>query len=88
MRSILADACNCLPEVQGAMRQLADYLQYMQTEDVLAETEKAKVQARALLEDQGVAVLALLLANVLADTIKQGTLKVGDVSPAKSSALS
>jgi len=41
-----------------------------------------------LLEDQGVAVLALLLANVLADTIKQGTLKVGDVSPAKSSALS
>jgi hypothetical protein len=34
------------------MRRLADYLQSMQTEDVLAETEKAKSQARTLLEDQ------------------------------------
>ena len=44
-----------------ATKQLADYLQTMQTDDVLAATDKAKVQARTLLEDQGITVLALRL---------------------------
>jgi len=55
------------------MKQLADYLQYMETEDVLAATQQAKTQARTLLEDQGIAMLALLLADVLAAVIRQGT---------------
>jgi len=54
------------------MKRLRDYLQYMQTEDVLAATEEAKVQARTLLEDQGIAMLALLLADLLVDVIQQG----------------
>ena len=70
------------------MKRLADYLQTMQAEDVLEATEKAKVQARALLEDQGIAMLALLLADFLADTIQQGTPKAHDAVPAESSALS
>lgn len=70
------------------MKRLADYLQYMQTEDVLSSTERAKVQARALLEDQGIAVLALLLADLMADVIRQGTLEVADTVWARSSAPS
>lgn len=58
------------------MKRLADYLEYMQTQDVLAATEEAKIQARALLEDQGVAMLALLLADVLTDVIQQGTAEI------------
>ena len=54
------------------MKRLSDYLQYMQTKNVLAATEEAKVQARTLLEDQGIAMLALLLADLLADVIQQG----------------
>lgn len=67
------------------MKRLADYLEYMQTDDVLAATERAKVQARVLLEDQGVAVLALLLADFLADTIRQGTLEMPDAVRTRSS---
>jgi len=59
-------------------KRLADYLPYMQTEDVLAATERAKVRARSQLEDQGIAVLGLLLADFLADTIWQGTLEMPD----------
>jgi len=40
------------------MKQLADYVQTMQTDDVLAATDKAKVQARTLLEDQDITSLA------------------------------
>ncbi|RLT41863.1 MAG: hypothetical protein DWI57_06345 [Chloroflexi bacterium] len=35
-------------------QRLADYLPYMQTEDVLAATERAKVRARSQLDDQGI----------------------------------
>jgi len=65
------------------MKQLSDYLPYMQTEDVLAATGEAKVQARALLEDQGVAMLALLLADVLADVIQQGTAEIASSTPTR-----
>jgi len=65
------------------MKQLSDYLPYMKTEDVLAATEEAKVQARTLLEDQGVAMLALLLADVLADVIQQGTAEMASFTPTR-----
>jgi len=65
------------------MKPLSDYLPFMQTEDVLAATEAAKVQARTLLEDQGVAMLALLLADVLADVIQQGTAERASSRPAR-----
>jgi len=67
------------------MKQLADYLQYMQAEDVLAATEKAKAEARTLLEDQGIAVIALLLADVLADAVQQGMPKAANTASARSS---
>ena len=35
-------------------QRLADYLPYMQTEDLLATTERAKVRARSQLDDQGI----------------------------------
>ncbi len=55
------------------MNQLSDYLPEMQTTNVLASTEKAKMQARTLLEDQGIAVMALLLADFMSETIRQNT---------------
>ena len=70
------------------MKQLADYVQAMQTDDVLAATDKAKVQARALLEDQGITILALLLADFLADTIWKGKLDVPDSALAGFATLS
>jgi hypothetical protein len=54
------------------MQRLADYLQYLQADDLLAATEEAKVRARNLLEDQGVTVLALMLADFMADALWQG----------------
>ncbi|MBX7235151.1 MAG: hypothetical protein K1X65_12235 [Caldilineales bacterium] len=70
------------------MKQLADYLPLMQTDDVLAATEKAKVHARTLLEDQGVTMLALLLADVLTDTLWHGAPALSDVAPSASPVLS
>ncbi len=58
------------------MNQLADFLPYMQTDDVLASTEKAKDAARTLLEDQGTAALALLLADLLTETIRRNSLDI------------
>ncbi len=70
------------------MKRLADYLQYMQTKDVLAATQEAKVEARALLEDQGVAVLALLLADLLTEVMQQGTGKAAFPTLTRTSAAS
>lgn len=69
-------------------RQLADYLTSMQTDDVLAATDEAKVQARTLLEDQGITILALMLADFLADTIWQGKLDLPESVLARTAALS
>ncbi len=69
-------------------KQLTDYLHDMQTDDVLMATDKAKVQARTLLEDQGITVLALLLADFLADTIWQGKLDLPESVLARSAMLS
>jgi len=55
------------------MKTLDDYLKYMQTDDILAATEKAKQKSRTLLEDQGIAVIALLFSDLLVDLIQQGT---------------
>jgi hypothetical protein len=70
------------------MKRLADYLQYMQAEDVLIATDRAKVEARVLLEDQGIAALALLLADLMADVIWQSRVDATDIAPVKSSVLS
>lgn len=70
-----------------AKRQLADYLTSMKTDDVLAATDEAKMQARTLLEDQGITILALLLADFLADTIWQGKLDLPESVLARTAAL-
>lgn len=67
------------------MKRLADYLQHMQTEDVLVATERAKAEARTLLEDQGVAMLALLLADLLVDVIQQGATETASPTPPRTS---
>ena len=53
-------------------KQLADYLPAMQTDDVLAATDKAKAQARTLLEDQGT-LCWLTAAEVLSKLTKDDT---------------
>lgn len=53
-------------------KQLADYLSAMQTDDVLAATDKAKAQARTLLEDQGT-LTCLTAAEVLSKLTKDDT---------------
>jgi len=62
------------------MQTLADYLQYMQTDDILAATEKAKEKSRILLEDQGIAVIALIFSDLLVDLVRQGTADGGITS--------
>jgi len=60
------------------MKQLADHVQAVPIDNILAATECAKVHARTLLDDQGIAMLALLLADVLADTLEQGMIVTYD----------
>ena len=44
-------------------RTLRDYLPYMQTDDILDATRRAKEESRSLLEDQGLAAIALMLSE-------------------------
>lgn len=77
-----------LLERRERVKNLSDYLPYMQNNDVLAATEQAKIKARALLEDQGITVLALMLADFLADTIGQGALSGREAITPKTPILS
>jgi len=52
-------------------KRLKDYLKYMQTDDILEATRKAKEESRALLEDQGIAAIALMFSDVLSDLLLQ-----------------
>jgi len=66
------------------MKTLDDYLKYIQTDDILAATEKAKQKSRTLLEDQGIAVIALLFSDLLVDLIQQGTTEFVPMSQSRS----
>ena len=52
-------------------KSLRDYLKYMQTDDIIGATRRAKEESQALLEDQGIAMIALLVSDMLSDILRQ-----------------
>ena len=53
------------------MKSLDDYLKYMKTNDVAKATQEARTNNAALLNDQGIAAIAILFSDVLAEVIIQ-----------------
>lgn len=61
-----ADLLVLMPQKQAQAKEtLADYLRYLQTEDLLADAHRVKEESYALFEDQGLATLTLAVADVL-----------------------
>ncbi len=61
-----ADSLVLMPQKQAQAKEtLADYLRYLRTDDLLADTHRAKEESYALFEDQGLATLTLAVADVL-----------------------
>jgi len=58
-------------EQVSTKRNLKDYLKYMQTDDIIGATRRAKEESQALLEDQGIAMIALLFSDMLSDILRQ-----------------
>ena len=52
------------------MKSLDDYLKLMKTDDVVKATQEARTKNAALLNDQGIAAIAILFSDVLAEVIK------------------
>jgi len=52
------------------MKSLDDYLKRMKTDDVVKATQEARTKNAALLNDQGLAAIATLFSDVLAEVIK------------------
>lgn len=49
---------------------LEDYLPKLMADDIVAATQTARTKAAGLLNDQGISAIALLLSNLLADTLE------------------
>lgn len=52
------------------MKSLDNYLKHMKTNDVVKATQEARTNNAALLDDQGIAAIAILFSDVLAEVIK------------------
>ncbi|HIE26967.1 TPA: hypothetical protein EYP66_06745 [Candidatus Poribacteria bacterium] len=52
------------------MKSLEDYLKQMKTNDVVKATQEARMKNAALLNDQGLAAIAILFSDILAEVIK------------------
>ena len=52
------------------MKSLDDYLKLMKTDDVVKATQEARTKNAVLLNDQGIAAIAILFSDVLAEVIK------------------
>jgi len=63
-------------------KSLKDYLKYMQTDDIIGATRQAKEESQALLEDQGIAMIALLFSDMLSDILRQSRKDTERVSEA------
>ena len=63
-------------------KSLKDYLKYMQTDDIIGATRQAKEEGQALLEDQGIAMIALLFSDMLSDILRQSRKDTEHVSEA------
>ena len=53
------------------MKTLDDYVKELKTENLMEAAHKAKEHSHALLEDQGISTLALLLSEVIVDFMKE-----------------
>jgi len=51
-------------------KTLGDYLPKLMADDIVAVTQTARTKAAGLLNDQGISALALLLSELIADTLK------------------
>ena len=52
------------------MKSLNNYLKQMKTDAVVKATQEARTKNAALLNDQGIAAIAILFSDVLAEVIK------------------
>lgn len=72
MLQVLERGLNVYETEQISTRKsLKDYLKYMQTDDIIGATRQAKEESQALLEDQGIAMIALLFSDMLSDILRQ-----------------
>lgn len=60
---------------------LADYLKYLRTDDLLADTHKAKEESYRLFEDQGMATITLAVADALVGLLAEGHLRYREGEP-------
>jgi hypothetical protein len=51
-------------------KTLNDYLPKLVTDDIVAATQTARTKAAGLLNDQGISAMALLLSNLIAETLE------------------
>ena len=51
-------------------KTLGDYLPKLIADDIVAATQTDRTRATGLLNDQGISALALLLSDLIADTLK------------------
>ncbi len=64
------------PQKQRVNKEtLADYLKYLWTDDLLADTHKAKEESYRLFEDQGIATITLAVADALVGLLAEGRLR-------------
>ena len=72
------------------MKSLDDYLKLMKTDDIVRATQEARTKNMALLNDQGIAAIAMLFSDVLAEVIQSGRRRdcayadsIGKISPSE-----
>ncbi len=50
-------------------KTLRDYLDHLQTDDIVTATQEARRKSMSVLQDQGITAIAILLSNVLAEAV-------------------
>jgi len=60
-------------------KTLKDFLDHLQTDDIVTATQRARRKSMGILQDQGIAVIAILIANVIAEAIDSPDLVTGMV---------
>ena len=64
------------PQKQRVNKEtLADYLKYLRSDDLLADTHRAKEESYRLFEDQGIAMITLAVADALVGLLAEGRLR-------------
>ena len=53
------------------VKTLDDYIKELKTEDLIEAAHTAKVKSHALLEDQGISTLALMISELIVDFIEE-----------------